>query len=528
MYAPDSEQRHDLVTHDGKGVVRLADVMAALSMATDLGMGQPAEHAMRTCIVAMRLGDALGFDDADLRDVYYESLLRYIGCNADTAWAASVLGDEMALRTEIALVDMGDRAAVLETILRVIRRHYGREGRDRVGQAMARLMEEQSLVATSFFPGHCEVARSLASRLGFPSRFVDTIGQLYARWDGHGIPGLVGDAIAPAFLCTALAQDAVVFHRLGGVDATVSMARQRRGGAHAPHMVDTFVANATRIFAGLEHEPAWDTVLRLEPGPPTLLDEDALDNAFDVIADYGDIKSPWFLNHSQRVADLTEAAARQSGMSLTTVRMLRRAALVHDLGKVGVSSGIWGKEGALTDAEQALVRRHPYETGRIFARSEALGSIGALAALHHESLDGRGYHRGLSADMLSPAARLLTAANAYQARLERRPHRDARTADEAASWLAREADAGRLDTDAVRAVVSVASTSPAAPVASPLSAREREVLTLLARGHATKQIAATLQIAYKTADHHIQNVYAKIGVNTRAGATLYAMRQRLV
>ena len=511
------------------GSVRLADVMTALSIATDLSMGQPVEHAMRTCIVAMRLGDALGFNDAQLHDVYYESLLRYIGCNADTAWAASILGDEIALRTAMAEVDAGDQRAVFETVGRVLHEFHAGAGSEQMEQAIARVMSEAPLIGTSFFPGHCDVARALASRLGFPARFVDTIGQLYARWDGHGVPALAGDAIALPFLCTSLAQDAVVFHRIGGVDASIAMAGQRRGGAHSPAMVDAFVAKATTIFAGLDQEPAWDTVLRLEPGTARVLDEDALDVAFDVMADYGDIKSPWFLNHSHRVAELAGRAARACGMSPSTERMLRRAALVHDIGKVGISSGIWGKEGALTDAELTLVRRHPYETGRIFGRSETLGSIGALAALHHETLDGRGYHRGLSGEMLSPAARLLIAANAYQSRIDRRPHREAMSADAACAALMREVECGRMDGDAVRAVTSAASDgTPGAVAASPLSEREREVLALLARGNATKQIAAELRIAYKTADRHIQNVYTKIGVNTRAAATLYAMRQRLV
>ena len=510
--------------------VRLADVMAALSIATDLSMGQPVDHAMRTCIVAMRLGDALGFDDATLHDVYYESLLRYIGCNADTAWAASVVGDEIALRTAFAAVDSGNPQAVVETVIGVLRAFHAADGAARTDAAIAHMMQELPAIPTSFFPGHCEVARTLASRLDFSPRFVETVGQLYARWDGHGVPQLAGEAISPAFLCTALAQDAVVFHRLGGVDASVSMARTRSGSAHAPHMVECFAANASILLAGLEREPAWDTVLRLEPGSPRVLDEQALDNACEVMADYGDIKSPWFLNHSQRVAQLVARAAQIAGMSASTQRMVRRAALVHDIGKVGISSGIWAKAGPLTDAERALVRTHPYQTGRIFGRSESLGAIGALASLHHETLDGSGYHRQLGADMLSPAARLLIAANAYQSRVEDRPHRAAIAPDAAAAFLTREAQAGRMDSDAVRAVIAAAASSDhdASGAASPLSDRERQVLTLLARGCATKQIAAELQIAYKTADRHIQNLYAKIGVNTRAAATLFAMKQRLV
>lgn len=519
------------MTDDAAAPVRLADVMAAMSIATDLSMGQPVDQAMRTCIVAMRLGDALGFDDTQLHDVYYESLLRYIGCNADTAWLASVVGDEIALRTAFAEVDTGNDREVVGTAIRIIRQSNAGSGIWKSASAVVRGLRELPKGAASSFLGHCDVARALANRLGFPSRFVETIGQLYARWDGRGVPALKGEAIAQAFCCTALAQDAVVFHKLGGIEAAIAMARRRRGSAHAPPMVDVLVARAAQIFAGLDQEPAWDTVLRLEPGAPRLLDDAGLDNAFEVLADYGDIKSPWFLNHSHRVADLVQRAAATCGMSGAGVRAVRRAALVHDIGKVAVSSGIWGKATALTDTERALVRRHPYDTGRVFGRSESLGAIGALAALHHEMLDGSGYHRGLYADMLSPAARLLVAANALQSRLDERPHRAALSIDAASTELMREGEAGRLDRDAVRAVLSVTSgvsvTAAVAP-AAPLTEREREVLTLVARGFATKRIASELQIAYKTADRHIQNVYSKVGVNTRAAATLYAMRQRLV
>jgi HD-GYP domain-containing protein (c-di-GMP phosphodiesterase class II) len=510
--------------------VRLSDVMAALSAATELSMGQPPDHALTTCVVAMRLGDALGFDNAQLHDVYYESLLRYLGCNAETTWAASIVGDEIALRTAVAAIDHGDKAAIVATLTRVTRESNAGAGEEFIAGAIARMMDSLPQWGGSFFPGHCEVARQLATRFGFPESFVSTVGQLYARWDGHGVPALAGEEIAPAFLCAALAQDAVVFHRIGGVEAAVATARARSGGAHAPKMVQVFVRHADRLLDGLDREPMWEAVQRLEPGTPRLLDDDALDTAFEVLADYGDIKSPWFLNHSHRVAALAHRAAERCGMSPATSQTIRRAALVHDIGKVGVSSGIWAKAGVLTDEEREKARRHPYYTGRIFARSEALGSIGALAALHHEALDGSGYHRGVTADLLSPAARLLAAANALQSRCDARPHRSAMSLDAAAADLERRVRDGQMDGEAVRAVLDAAGGEPApAPATTTtLTDRERQVLTLVARGYATKQIAGELDIAYKTADRHIQNVYAKIGIHTRAAATMFAMRHRLV
>jgi HD-GYP domain-containing protein (c-di-GMP phosphodiesterase class II) len=505
--------------------LRLAELMVALSMATDLGMGQPMEYAMTTSIVAVRLGEAAGLSEAELRDTYYEALLRYIGCNADTYWAASIFGDELALRADFAKLDSADQARVFELTLRYIRE--ANPGADPLQLAQAVLPQ----LATSFFPGHCEVAQRLATRLGFPESFVRTVGQIYARWDGKGIPALQGEAISPAMLVVGLAQDAVTFYRLGGAEAATTMARQRRGGAHSPKLVEIFCARATQLLAGLEAEPTWPAVLALEPGAQRTLNEVEFDNACEAIADYTDIKSPYFLNHSRRVAELAARAAEHCGLPMNAVKLIRRAGYLHDIGKVGISAGIWSKSGLLNDREWEKVRLHPYYTERVLARSPELARIGALAALHHERLDGSGYFRGLTAPMLSLAARILAAANTYCALTERRSHRPARSFEQAADELKREAKAGRLDGEIINAVLAAAGHR-APPVkkavVAGLSEREVEVLRLLARGHTMKQMAAELTISFKTIDRHIQNLYTKINVSTRAAATLFAMENHLL
>jgi HD-GYP domain-containing protein (c-di-GMP phosphodiesterase class II) len=511
--------------------LRLAELMAALSIATDLGMGQPMEYAMTTCIVAMRLGEAAGLSDAQLRDAYYEALLRYIGCNADTYWAASIVGDELALRADFAKIDSADNLRVLGLLLRYMRQANAGGNPLQMVQAIAHNFSQLPQMATSFFPGHCEVAQRLATRLGFPESFVQTVGQLYARWDGKGIPALKGEAISPAMRVVGLAQDAVTFYHLGGVEAATAMARQRRGGAHSPRLVEIFCEQAAELLAGLDAEPTWQAVLRLEPGAQRTLNEIEFDNACEAIADYTDIKSPYFLNHSRHVAELAARAAEQCGLPTSEVQLVRRAGYLHDIGKVGISAGIWGKSGPLNEREWEKVRLHPYHTERVLARPPELARIGALAALHHERLDGSGYFHGATAPMLSPAARILATANTYCALTERRSHRPACSPELAAEELTREARAARLDGDIVKAVLVAAghrASSVKKEVVAGLSEREVEVLRLLARGHSTKQIAQTLVISPKTADHHIQHIYTKIGVSTRAGATLYAMEHDLL
>jgi HD-GYP domain-containing protein (c-di-GMP phosphodiesterase class II) len=512
--------------------VRLAELMAALSLATDLGMGQPLEYALCACVLALRLGEAVGLDEGDLRAVYYQALLRYIGCNAETYAMAALTGDELALRQDVATVDQGSRAQLAGLVFRYVWRAH--EGASPL--QLARLVAQGLMTAPGFFKeqfhGHCEVAQRLAERLGFEAPIVAALGQLYERWDGKGLPnGLRGEQIVPAVRVVALAQDAVTFHRLGGLEAAVAVVRTRRGGAYDPALADAFCRDAAKLMVGLEEEPAWEAVLALEPGPRTYLDEAQLEDACRALADFGDLKSPYTLDHSRGVAALAAAAAARCGLPAADAAQLGRAALLHDLGRVGVSAGVWGKAGPLSEREWEKVRLHPYHTERILARPEALARLGGLAAHHHERLNGAGYHRGLPAALLSPAARILAAADVYHALTEERPHRPAREVEAAAQELRREARAGRLDPEAVDGVLAAAGHRvPRArrALVAGLSEREVEVLRLLARGQSMQAIGERLVISKKTVDNHIQHIYTKIGVSTRAGATLFAMEQDLL
>ncbi len=509
--------------------VRLAEIVTALSLATDLGMGQPLEFAMRSCIVAMRLGEALGYSDEALREIYYQSLLRYIGCNVEAHMLAALVGDEQALRADFAQVDQGNNAAVLQLMMHYIRQTTAGAPPLAMIQSLVQGFLKLPQVKNSF-TAHCEVAQRLAVRLGFSPNIVYALGQLYERWDGKGLPnGLKGEAIAPAVLVVTLAQDALLFFRLGGLESALHVARERRGTAYAPYLVDCFVQHASSLFASLDDDPSWTAVLELEPAPRQWLDDDQVDAACRAMADFVDIKSPATLNHSSRVADLAAHAAQQSRLPAADVVAIRRAGWLHDIGKTGISAAILEKPGPLSEREWERVRMHPYYVERILAHSTGLAQLGTLSALHHEQLDGSGYHRGLPAPMIPPAARLLSAANRYCALLQNRAYRPARSPDEAADTLNRDVRAGKFDGEAVRCVLAAAGHRTASREGiGGLSEREIEVLRLLARGLSTRQIAETLVISPKTADHHIQHIYNKIGVSTRAGATLFTMEHNLL
>jgi len=260
-----------------------------------------------------------------------------------------------------------------------------------------------------------------------------------------------------------------------------------------------------------------------------MLAGEGLDRALAAMGNFADLISPYLAGHSAGVAELAAAAARRCGIDAVATTTLRRAGLVHDLGRVAIWARIWQKPGPLNADEWEQVRLHPYHTERVLSRSPFLSALCPVAGAHHERLDGSGYHRGASGAELTLPARVLAAADAYHAMTEPRAHRPAMPPGDAAEELAREAQAGRLDADAVTAVVEAAGQrAPRLERPAGLTEREAEVVTMLPRGLQTKQVARALGISVKTADRHVQNAYRKIGVSTRAAATLFAMEHGLV
>jgi HD-GYP domain-containing protein (c-di-GMP phosphodiesterase class II)/DNA-binding CsgD family transcriptional regulator len=272
-------------------------------------------------------------------------------------------------------------------------------------------------------------------------------------------------------------------------------------------------------------------VLAAEPAPQLTVPETSLDAVLGAFADFADIKSPFTAGHSRGVAALAEQAARICGLPEREVIDVRHAALVHDLGRVGVPNGIWEHPGPLSEAAWERVRLHAYYSERMLHRSGPLQRLAPLAGAHHERLDGTGYHRGSVAAQLSTAQRILAAADCYQAMTQPRPHRPAMSAGSAASTLRNEVEAGRLDRDAAGAVLEAGgfgrvSTRRSWPAG--LTDREVEVLRLICHGGSNRTVAAELSISPKTVGRHVENLYNKIGVSSRAAATLFASQHHLL
>ncbi|MBI5291409.1 MAG: HD domain-containing protein [Chloroflexi bacterium] len=507
---------------------RLAELMAALSLATDIGTGEPMEKALRACLLAVRLGETLGLSDADLSDLYYLTLLRFIGCTASNHLLAAIFGDTNAFRAQTPLVDYTSQAESLRAIIQF------------VGAGLPPLQRASALAAAiatmagnnhELMTSHCEVGQMLAGRLGLNETVQTALGQVTERWDGHGLPtGLKGEATLLVMRVANLAHGAAVFHRVGGVEGAVNMARKWSGGAFDPALVERFCRDAPRLCQALEVDSIWAAVLEAEPGPRLRLSEEQLETASRAVADFVDLKTTYTVNHSSGVARLAAAAARHCDLPESDVVSVRQAAYLHDLGQVGVSTLLWNKPGALTDGEWESVRLHPYYTERILSRAKPLAQLGAIGAAHHERLDGSGYPRRLPASMLSPLARILAAADAYHAMTEPRPHRPALSPDAAAETLRAEVRAGRLDGEAANAVLAAGHRATPARRAwvAGLTDREVEVLRLVARGLSNREIAQRLSISPHTAGHHIRHIYDKIDVSTRAAATLFTMHHNLL
>jgi HD-GYP domain-containing protein (c-di-GMP phosphodiesterase class II)/DNA-binding CsgD family transcriptional regulator len=509
--------------------VRRAEIIACLSLATDLAMGQGVGRGLKSCLLGVRLGRLLGLVGEELREIYYHSLLRFIGCNAETYALAALFGDEIDFRREFALVDAGDGPTILRLVARHVRgARAGAPFRERTWGVLRAVLAAKGESA-AVIEGHCEVAERLADRLGFGAGVIRNLGQIYERWDGRGLPqGLKGEAVAIAVRAVNLCQDALVLAEAHGADGALGIVRERGGKAYDPRMADALCRS--ELLAGVGGDASWEEVLDFEPEPQTALSPSELDAACLAIADFTDIKTPYALGHSRAVAALAAAAVRRAGLPQADAVDLYRAGLVHDVGQVAVPAAIFVKAGPLAEPERERMRLHTYYTERVLARPAPLAKLAAIAGRHHERLDGTGYHRGARGQELSLPARILAAAEAYRAMTEERPYRAALSPEQAAAALRSDVRAGRFDGEAVDAVLDAAGQRVAEKrksFAAGLTSREIEVLRLVARGHSAKEMARRLGISAKTVDNHVQNLYGKIGVSTRAGATLFAIEHGL-
>jgi putative nucleotidyltransferase with HDIG domain len=411
--------------HAGSGTVRLAEVLSALTVALDHTEGQRPGHTLRTCVLAMRLGHALGLPSDTLEALYYAALLKDAGCSSNAARMAALFGsDDHAVKRNMRLVDWHDRWT-----LAVRTAQNCRVG----GSPLARLRHFLLIARTphvtrDLIQARCERGAAIAAHLGFPSASSEAIAFVDEQWCGLGHPvGLSGVEIPLLSRILLLTQTLEVHVTEAGVETALRMVRDRRGRWFDPELVDLVLpwrsdAELWRALADGERLSA--AVVGLEPSAtPLLATEARLDAIAQGFAAVIDAKSPFTATHSTNVARYAAAMARATGASPAYERSVWRAGLLHDLGKLAISNRILDKPGKLDAAERAMIRHHPKWTWEILRDVPAFASIAASASMHHERLDGRGYPWGLPGADLDRMARLLALADVYEALTADRPYR---------------------------------------------------------------------------------------------------------
>ena len=454
-----------------------------------------------------------------------------MGCTAAAPYFASwVGGDEIHFQRGVQV--LGPASEPSEDVPYLVRRLAD----DRPLPERARLVAKQLVGGQKQFAlaaaNLCEGGRLLAQRLHLGSEVAHALEQVTERWDGKGVPGAAaGEQICRPVRIVRVVHDLVAIAQARDDAAAIEALRRRRGRGYDPAVVDAALADPGALLRASEVPEAWERVIEAEPRPVATISTAGLETVARAFGEFADLKLGFLRGHSSRVAELAAAAADGLGRSRAEISEVRAAGFLHDLGRVAVPNGIWERPGRLSAAEWERVRLHPYYTERVLERSPALAPLVLTCGSHHERLDGSGYHRGARAAELTVAARLLAAADVYDAMTHDRPHRHALGAEAAREELGGMVRAGRL---AKRSVDGVLEAAGAAPLRvrqgypAGLSEREIEVLRLLARGRTNREIARALVITQKTAGHHVEHIYAKAGVSTRVGAALFAMRHDLL
>lgn len=508
---------------------RLAQLLVTLSLVTDLGAGFPPEHAVRVCLLASHLGREMGLSEDEVRAIYWTALLKHVGCTAYAHEQARwVGGDDNASFAEAAIVDFSDTRESMAMLLRLGSGASPLRRARLIGHAVVGSRRWDRELSNAF----CDVAAQIARRLELGPEVVRGLYDILERWNGKGGPrGLSGEDIALAARVAQVAEQAILFNRLGGPDDAGAAMRHRAGGWVDPAVAAAFADRGSSLLKELDAGDALRAAVDAEPEPQAWIAAAGLDDVARAFADVADLKSVYTHGHSSAVASLAEAAGEVLGLERASRDALRRAGLLHDLGRVAVPAGTWEREGPLTVAEWEQVRLHAYHSERILSAAPALRGLAPLAGMHHERQDGSGYHRQATAGTIPMPARVLAATDTYRAMTETRAHRRALAPDAAAEAVQAEASAGRLDADAVRAVLEAAGHAAARIRRSwpaGLSDREVEVLVLAAQGLSTRTLAARLFISPKTVEHHIEHIYAKLGVSSRAALALFAMEHDLL
>jgi HD-GYP domain-containing protein (c-di-GMP phosphodiesterase class II) len=494
------------------------EIGALLALAQDHAFAQPAGSQLRATVLGQYLARCAGLEEPERATTWWTSALRFLGCTGHAFDMAVVFGDEIEMRAESMQADFANPFDMMR--LMVTHAGPGTSGVNRLRSVLAVLAGGKK-AAEMNFRAACEVADVFAKRLDLDEDVRAALAASFERWNGRGLPtGAKETAIPRPMRIAQLSQELEVLARIEGIDRAHTIIRSRRGKAYDPALTDIALAEGKQWWSEVEPLDPWDAALDVAPKCAPL-DAEAVHDALLVLADFSDLKSPWLGGHSRAVAALAGEACGADAEA---------AALVHDLGRVAIPNTVWDKRGSLTRDERDRAEMHALVSDQLLRRLPYTARLADIACASHERTDGSGYHRRLNSMHLVDAQRVLAAADCYQAMVSDRPHRDALSRDDAATALREMAAQDRLDREAVERVLVAAGHARAGRTTLPagLTAREADVLRLLALGLTTRQVADRLQIAAKTADHHVQHIYTKLGVSTRGAAALFAIEHGIL
>ncbi|HKQ57996.1 MAG TPA: HD domain-containing phosphohydrolase [Candidatus Eisenbacteria bacterium] len=436
--------------------VSVAEVFSALSFALDITEGHPFGHALRTCLVGMRLAERLGLPLVDQRDLYYALMLKDVGCSSNAARVFELFGgDERVAKRDLRQVDWANYFKAARFALA-----HAAPGASWFERAcrVAGLAAAGPRAAAKLVETRCQRGADIVTRLGFSPQVAAAVRTLDEHWDGHGYPnGLRGAEVPLLARIMNLAQTLEVFSALEGPTAALEVARERSGRWFDPTLVNAAEGMQSDLahWCSLDEHALQQAVRDREPGDAALLaGTNTLDRIAEGFAAVVDAKSPYTATHSARVTDIAVGIAKEMGLAPAELAELRRAGLLHDLGKLSIPNSILDKPGALTAEEWELVRLHPFFTQCVIERIRGFGSLAVIAASHHERLDGRGYHRQLRGDQIPVGGRVLAVADMYEALTANRPYRPAMPEEKALRILESERGVG-LDPNVLDALIAV-------------------------------------------------------------------------
>ncbi len=522
------------MTNDKQPNGSLAELLCALSFATGLGLGERLDHGLKSAYIGLQVADVLSLPHEDREAVFYGALLKDVGCTACSAgFAAFFPDDELVPRLDFMLVDPSKFSDIVAWMSRNV--PVDAQLPTRITKLLSFFVQCGPVVKEAL-RGHCEIAELFARRLGFPEYVQRTLRFQWERWDGKGMAyGLKGNEVPVAARILHAAQMLEFTHGFAGPEAARTLTRERRGNRFDPEVAGAFldVSERTDFWKELEHEQAQATILAMKPATSAdRITEDQTDVVCEAVADFIDIKTRETWHHSSIVAEVAVGVGYRLGLEPAEQTKLRRAALVHDVGKVAIPYGILTKADHLSASEWEQFRLHPYYTERVLDRVESLRELAPAAAAHQEWVNGQGYHRQLTGEQIPLNGRVLAVADTY-ARLARPQDEQVERRDvlrRMRSLVGTQFDEACYEAlvESVTGESRVKKTSRQHRQLDDLTEREVEVLRRLAQGLSNPQIAHALVISRKTVEHHLGHIYAKLGVSCRTAAVAYAVQQRLV